>query len=115
EENLKKLEAAAQPGAYIISSSMPMPASNEPGDNPPHALGKHRYEEIIEAGHFLCTQEHPSNETPVPIIFSVTETGIDYTPPGGKQAKKASALAQAAAVARGGTEPPKDHVGFGKA
>src|SRR5439155_24646107 len=84
EENLKqklmdKLEAAAQSGAYIISSSMPVPASNESGDNPPHAIAKNRYEEIVDTGHFICTQEHPNEETPEPVIFSLTAAGFEYT------------------------------------
>ena len=47
-------EAELSPG-YIVASSEPVPASNDKGDNPPHAKAKQRYEEIAN-DKFLCTQ-----------------------------------------------------------
>ena len=66
--------------AYIIASSEPVPASNEPGDNPPHAKAKTRYQELgIEA--FLCTQEHGGTEAPQPIVFTLTPgVGLELQP-----------------------------------
>jgi hypothetical protein len=57
-------ESAANTGAFIVASSQPVPSTDTPGANPPHAAAKKRYEEIVEAGHFLCTQEHGGEATP---------------------------------------------------
>lgn len=67
---------ALDPG-YVVSSSEPVPDSNEPGDNPPHALAKIQYESIVP-NEFLCTQEHPDEDDPQPIIFEVGENGLIY-------------------------------------
>ena len=62
---------------YIVSSSEPIPDSNEPGDNPPHAVAKVEYESIVP-NEFLCTHEHSDEDDPQPIIFEVTENGFNY-------------------------------------
>ena len=67
---------AIAPG-YIVSSSEPIPDSNEPGDNPPHAVARVEYESIVP-NEFLCTHEHPDEDDPQPIIFEVTENGFKY-------------------------------------
>ena len=82
EETLKEQlvadigNAALNPG-YVVSSSEPVPASNEPGDNPPHAKAKTQYE-LIVPNEFLCTHEHRDPKNPEPIIFQVTEDGFEY-------------------------------------
>ncbi|MBX3292258.1 MAG: hypothetical protein KF881_05110 [Acidobacteria bacterium] len=118
EESLKQdildaFEAAAQSPGYIVASSAPIPATNDLGDNPPHAKAKHRYEEIVP-DKFLCTQEHPNTETPEPIIFSLTENGLAYQEPGQAQEDQSNALAAAVSAARGTGTPPADRVGFGR-
>lgn len=118
EEKLKQdildaIEKAASENGYIVASCEPIPASNEPGDNPPHARAKHRYEEIAPVG-FLCTQEHPNEKEPEPIVFSLEDGGLDYSEPEGKRAPAKKSLAGAAAVARGSDEPPAKRVGFGR-
>ena len=55
------IERAKASTGWIVSSSGPIPASNSPGDNPPHAKAKARYEEICDT--FLCTGEHPTSAT----------------------------------------------------
>ena len=65
----------SEPG-YIIASAEPVPARNKKGDNPPHAKAKRRYEEIVESGHFLVTQEEPSETSPEPITFEATANGF---------------------------------------
>ena len=67
----------AEPG-YIVASAEPVPAVNKKGDNPPHAKAKRRYEEIVEPGHFLVTQEVPSQDSPEPIAFEATANGFDF-------------------------------------
>ena len=97
---------ALDPG-YVVSSSEPVPASNEPGDNPPHTLAKIQYESIVP-NEFLCTQEHPDEDDPQPVIFEVTESGFSYV--GGEEdasepiedaLKKASSGGAAARSAKG--------------
>ncbi len=68
----------SDPG-YIIASAEPVPARNKKGDNPPHAKAKRRYEEIVESGHYLVTQEEPSEESPEPITFEATVHGFRLT------------------------------------
>ncbi len=116
EEQLKQdilddLERVAETDGYVVASSEPVPSSNEPGDNPPHAKAKDRYEEIVPQD-FLCTQEHGSEDHPTPIVFEIPASGSVY-----REAKIASAtsatIPEAVARARGQQEAPGDQVGFG--
>lgn len=118
EETLKQdvldaIEAAAGSPGYIVASSEVIPASNKSGDNPPHAEAKRRYEEIVP-DKFLCTQEHPNEETPEPIIFSLGAGGFEYREPQQGRAQKAGSVTAAVAAARGSSEPPSRRVGFGR-
>lgn len=117
EETLKQdilddLEAAQLESGYIIASSEPVPASNQQGDNPPHAKAKARYEEIVYSG-FICTQEHGSETSPMPVVFGLTDYGFDYSGPGA-DADFTSDLAAAVVAARGADQPPQEKVGFGR-
>ena len=100
--------AAMDPG-YVVSSSEPVPASNEPGDNPPHAKAKRQYE-LIVPNEFLCTHEHPDKENPKPIIFEVSETGFAYV--GESQSTKS--MSNALEAASGAAVVPATAVGFGR-
>jgi len=113
QDILDAIEKAASDPGYIVTSSEPIPKSNEAGDNPPHAVAKNRYEEIAPDG-FMCTHEHGGIDHPLPIIFEVTSTGLKYW--GGQVAKAAGLtfLAKAIERARGGAVPPSDRVGFGE-
>ena len=62
--------AALAPG-YVVSSSDPVPAHNDPGDNPPHAKAKRQYERIVP-NDFLCTHQHPNPKNPEPIVFEIS-------------------------------------------
>ncbi|SRR5258708_5280441 len=98
---------------YIVSSSEPIPARNESGDNPPHAKAKQRYLEIVHNA-FLCTQEHPNIRTPLPIVFGLDANGLTYLAPASTAARPAPAsLGAAVAAARGSKDTPRDTVGFG--
>ena len=98
---------AFSPG-YIVSSSMPIPAKNEPNDNPPHAKAKAQYLRIVP-DEFFCTHEHPNKENPVPVIFEVTETGFAYT----GETVSTQPLSDAIQAAGGAAAAPVDAVGFG--
>ncbi len=111
QDILDAIEAAAGETGWVVASSVPVPASNQLGDNPPHALAKARYEEIAPSG-FLCTGEYPDEESDEPIVFSVDVDGIALF--SGEPKSEASKVSEAVTAARGGDEPHGSVVGFGK-
>jgi hypothetical protein len=113
QDILDAIEGTAGSPGHIVASSDAIPASNNPGDNPPHAKAKARYEEIVPDT-FLCTQEHPNTATPEPIIFALSERGLEYQEPIQGRTKKAPTITDAVVAARGSSEPPRDRVGFGQ-
>lgn len=125
------LDNSRRERGYVVASCQPIPAMNKPGDNPPHALAKARYQELgIE--HFICTQEHGGVDNPQPVVFSLTAGGgfelQEVTPQRnslGKAIGTGVAIAagigtlvatrQAIKQARGAEAAPTKPVGFGKA
>lgn len=53
----------------IVASSEKVPASNNKGDNPPHAKAKSKYLDVVSTDDFVCTQEHSSASEPSPVIL----------------------------------------------
>ena len=100
--------AALDPG-YVVSSSEPVPAKNDPGDNPPHAKAKQQYQRIAP-NEFLCTHEHPSKENPEPIIFDVSENGFAYVGEG----ESSKSMSDVLKAAGGAAVAPATAVGFGR-
>lgn len=100
--------AALDPG-YVVSSSEPVPTKNEPGDNPPHAKAKTQYE-LIVPNEFICTQEHPNEENPEPIIFEVGKEGFAYV----GETESSKSMSDTLKVAGGGAVAPAAAVGFGR-
>jgi hypothetical protein len=78
QDILDRLGRNGAASRYIVASSEPIPSSNSPGDNPPHAKAKRRYLEILQDGNFLCTQEDGANKKALPICFEVTDYGLTY-------------------------------------
>jgi hypothetical protein len=113
QELLDNIEAAALSPGYIVASCEPIPSSNQPSDNPPHAIAKDRYEEITP-DKFLCTQEHPNETTPEPIIFALGEAGLTYQEPTKSETIKSDRIAAAVVTARGPQKTPDNRVGFGR-
>jgi len=109
---MDEFENSERSAAYIVASCE-ADFSDEEGKNPPHLKARKRYEEIIESGHFLSTQEHPDKKKPVAIKFELTEDGLNYDRPKGDDSSKAKDISSAVAAARGGETPPKQQVGFG--
>ena len=67
QDILDAFERHARDNAVIVASSMPVPARNDAGDNPPHAKAKARYLQIVDsAGRFVCTDEWPEADQPEP-------------------------------------------------
>jgi len=113
---LEKLEAAGLPSGHIIASSRSFPTQNAPGDNPPHIKAKNRYLEILpRGGRFICTQEHPSRQSPQPIVYEVTINGVEYIAPTLTKVDESEKAGLAAVVdrARGAEQPPSTRIGFG--
>jgi hypothetical protein len=111
QDIMDDFEAARRDGAYIIASSR-SDFGDEDGKLPPHLKARNRYEEIIDAGQFICTHEHPNKKQPEPVVFVVDENGIRYDKPEGKT-QAAKNVANAVSVGRGNAAPPKEQVGFG--
>ena len=109
QDVLDLIEDAKTTDGWIVSSSGPIPASNSPGDNPPHAKAKNRYLEICDT--FVCTGEHPDEENPKPLIFESTATGIVFL---GVAPVVATTAAAQVEKARGGKKPGSTPVGFGE-
>ena len=96
----------AEPG-YIVASAEPVPATNKKGDNPPHAKAKRRYEEIVESGHFLVTQEEPSQDSPEPIVFEATINGFAFLGKSSNSKPENNAQAVVATAISTPSSPPK--------
>jgi hypothetical protein len=77
DDVMDAFSAHVRPGAYVVASSRVIPRGNDSGDNPPHAVAKNRYLEIVESpDKFLCTAEWPTREDPRPVAFGVGDDGL---------------------------------------
>lgn len=103
--------AASSPGIVVVSADK-IPASNKPGDNPPHARAANRYREIAPDG-VLCTGQHPNADSPEPLVFEITSDGSALRN-AATVAASAATLAEAIAEARGDQQVPSAPVGFGR-
>ena len=108
EEKLKKhivdeMDAASLEPNRVVSSSNPVPASNKPGDNPPHAKAKTQYETITES--FLCTMDQDG-----PIVAKLDDEKIVLIGAG----SVSMSASEAADEARGSNEPPKSAHTYGR-
>jgi hypothetical protein len=113
DDILQDLEEAAGDTGWVVASSEPVPASDSPGDNPPHAKAKRRYSEIVPDD-FVCTQEHPNKESPEPVVFEISAEAIVLAATAGEPSRASTAgLEDAVEEARGSDEPPSDETGFG--
>jgi hypothetical protein len=70
-EVLELLECKRE-GARIIASSKPI---EDDDDNPPHLPAKDEYVKVVGTEQFFCTSEHPDEDNPQPIVFTVTSEG----------------------------------------
>lgn len=100
EEELKQdivdlMDDASLDPNRIVSSSNPVPSSNKPGDNPPHAKAMTQYETISDS--FLCTMDQDE-----PIVAEISESGIVVA----GAAAAAKTATEAANHARGRQRPP---------
>ena len=110
---MSKIDDAGGECRYIVSSSDPIPSRNQSGDNPPHAKAKNRYEEVAEQGHFLCTQEHPSEDEPEPIVIRASDEGCELDSDTESGADLSESVPAVIAGARGSDSPPTTETQFG--
>ena len=108
EEELKKhivdeMDEASRDPNRVVSSSNPVPSSNKPGDNPPHAKAKTQYETITDS--FLCTMDQDD-----PIVAELKDGSIVVT----GIATASMSASQAADDARGSSEPPAGAYTYGR-
>jgi beta-lactamase superfamily II metal-dependent hydrolase len=96
---------------YVVASAHSK-FSDEPGALPPHQKAREAYEEIVQAGHFICTHEYPSKKSPEPLVFTVDQDGCKLEERRGKTVG-AGAFAAAVGAAQGAGGPPAAHTGFG--
>lgn len=109
-EMMDDLESYCLDTGYIISSSKSVPASNQKGDNPPHAIAKDRYEEIVST-EFLCTHNEESEDAE-PIVFEKTDEGLSLN---GEHISNTNTKDLGASIneARSSGTPPTNTAGFG--
>lgn len=93
---------------FIVASANCIPTSNEDGDNPPHAIAKARYSEIVTGG-FVCT--HDDGGHAEPLRFDANGADIVYG--SGGYFNDPQSLTAAVGEARGSDETPTTKVGFG--
>ena len=106
---VRDLGSTALGPGYVVSSSEPVPNTNDPGDNPPHAKAKTQYE-LIVPNEFICTHEHPNENNPEPIIFEVSPSGFEYV----GETESSKSVADALKAAGGAAVAPATAVGFGR-
>lgn len=109
QDILNDLEAYQVGDGYVVASANCIPASNDHGDNPPHAKAKARYQELATGG-FVCT--HDDGGHAEPLTFTVDGSDIVYAE-NTKIATEAASLATAVNAARGSDSTPTTKVGFG--
>lgn len=97
EKILSLLELKRGDG-YIVVSSKPIKDND---DNPPHYGAAQIYKRHVSEQHFLCTGEHPNENTPEPVFFTMTANGpVKDTQPFMKKATAVAAVKQVTSTPR---------------
>lgn len=86
-------------GAYLVSTSKPIPA-NDDDDQPPHRQAAYYYKERASAisGEYRVTMEYPSESTPSEMVFEITTSGATLR----KRSLPGAAMAASSAAPRAG-------------
>jgi beta-lactamase superfamily II metal-dependent hydrolase len=108
QDVLDLIDEAAGDTGWVVVSAVKIPTANQPGENPPHAIAKARYQEISPDG-VLCTGDDENSDDP--IAFEVNMDGISLY--SGHTTGGTSEAAAAVTAARGGDAATGQHVGFG--
>lgn len=94
---VKHLLQQGKSGAYIISSSKPIPSTEE--KQPPHFQARNAYQNHLDAvggRNLLVTMEQPNTTKPEPLIFEITSGGVGW--------KRTNAIGSAAIIT---STPPR--------
>lgn len=94
---VKHLLQQGKRGGYIISSSKPIPSTEE--KQPPHFQARNAYQSHLDAvggRKLLVTMEQPNTTKPEPLIFEITSGGVGW--------KRATAIGSAAIIT---STPPR--------
>lgn len=75
-EKVVELFNSSQTEAKIVSSSFAIDSDR----TPPNEKAADIYREIVGEDDFYCTGEYPSKDEHVPIVFEITETGVQEAP-----------------------------------
>lgn len=80
---VKELLLDGNPGAYIVSSSDPIPDSADmyKQDQPPHIQARKAYKrhlDLVGGRRLLVTMEEPNASKPKPLVFEVTAGGVSW-------------------------------------
>ncbi|TMX38225.1 hypothetical protein [Vibrio sp. Hep-1b-8] len=110
-EMMDDLESYCLDIGYVVSSSKSIPASNKKGDNPPHAIAKERYEEIVSTD-FLCTHNDESEDAE-PIVFEKTDNALVLNGEA-VSVNAVKSLSDSVNDARASGTPPTNTAGFGE-
>lgn len=78
---VKEILLGGKKESYIVSSSRPIPNTKEghDQDQPPHIQARNAYEKYLEdvgGRKFLVTGEHPRANSPEPIEFEISDSGL---------------------------------------
>jgi hypothetical protein len=109
QDILDAIEGSGSSPTFVVSSSVEFPASNKPGDNPPHVRARVEYEKICER--FETTGEWPNAEAPEPMVFHFGDDGFGLREASGEGS--ARELTAATSAARGDTQTPGQRHGYG--
>jgi hypothetical protein len=107
---LDDIEAAAREGAYIIASCGEIPQVDQAKANPPHRVAANHYQELVDSGCFLVTNDYG----PEAIVFDVDPSGITLRSSSKAAKSQGRSLSEAAAAASGASSiGHTSAVGFG--
>lgn len=65
-----RLQETMEPGAWVVASSPPFPATDSKGADPPHRAAREIYERVVGQDRFVCTGENGDEDAPSPITFA---------------------------------------------
>ncbi len=83
---------------YVIVSSKPI---KDDGDNPPHYGAAQIYKSVVGEDRFLCTGEHPDEDDPEPIYFTMTASGpVKDNPPSIEKSAVTASIRQVVSTPR---------------
>lgn len=113
QDIMDDLEEALRDRGRVIASC-DEDFSDQKGTNPPHLKARHRYEEIVDDGHFVCTHEYGATVSFLVDAQGCTLKDGEETESQDERNTSTATPADAVRSARGTASPPTQEVGFGR-